>query len=239
MHFDFVERTQRLIGDDAVARLQSCSVLLFGLGGVGSYCAEALVRAGIGHFTLVDGDTVSVSNINRQLIALHSTVGQAKTEVIRARMLDINPAVKVETYTAFYGPEQQDLIDFGAFDFVVDAIDDVKGKIQIIEEAKKAGVPVISCMGTGNRMDPWSFTVMDIADTKGDPLARVMRTRLRKMGIQNVPVLLSTAPCVNCKPDYDPALGKMIASIAYVPATAGLLCAAYVVDKLLEGVSKC
>lgn len=239
MYFDFVERTQRLIGDNAVARLQSCSVLLFGLGGVGSYCAEALVRAGIGHFTLVDGDTVSLSNINRQLIALHSTVGQAKTEVTRARMLDINPAVKVETYTVFYGPEQQDLIDFSGFDFVVDAIDDVKGKIQIIEEAKKAGVPVISCMGTGNRVDPRSFTVMDIADTKGDPLARVMRTRLRKMGIQNVPVLFSTAPRVNCKPDYDPALGKMIASISYVPATAGLLCAAYVVDKLLEGVSKC
>ena len=238
MYFDFVERTQRLIGDDAVARLQTCSVLLFGLGGVGSYCAEALVRAGIGHFTIVDGDTVSTSNINRQLIALHSTVGQAKTEVTRKRMLDINPGVKVETYTVFYGPEQQGLIDFTGFDFVVDAIDDVKGKIQIIEQAKKAGVPVISCMGTGNRVDPWSFAVMDIEKTQGDPLARVMRTRLRKMGITNVPVLLSKAPCVNCKPDYEPDQGQMIASIAYVPAVAGLLCASYVVDKLIEGVSK-
>ena len=239
MYFDFVERTQRLIGDNAVARLQSCSVLLFGLGGVGSYCAEALVRAGIGHFTIVDGDTVSTSNINRQLIALHSTVGQAKTEVTRARMLDINPDVKVETYTVFYGPEQQDLIDFAKFDFVVDAIDDVKGKIQIIEQAKKAGVPVISCMGTGNRVDPWSFTVMDIEQTKDDPLARVMRTKLRKMGLKDVPVLLSKAPRVNCKPDFDPEQGKMIASIVYVPAVAGLLCASYVVDRLIEGVSKC
>ena len=239
MYFDFVERTQRLIGDNAVARLQSCSVLLFGLGGVGSYCAEALVRAGIGHFTIVDGDTVSTTNINRQLIALHSTVGQAKTEVTRARMLDINPDVKVETYTVFYGPEQQDLIDFAKFDFVVDAIDDVKGKIQIIEQAKKAGVPVISCMGTGNRVDPWSFTVMDIEQTKDDPLARVMRTKLRKMGLKDVPVLLSKAPRVNCKPDFDSEQGKMIASIAYVPAVAGLLCASYVVDRLIEGVSKC
>ena len=130
------------------------------------------------------------------------------------------------------------MIDFDGFDFVVDAIDDVKGKIQIIEQAKKAGVPVISCMGTGNRVDPWSFAVMDIEETKGDPLARVMRTRLRKMGIINVPVLLSKAPRVNCKPDYEPEQGKMIASISYVPAAAGLLCASFVVDKLLEGVSK-
>ena len=239
MYFDFVERTQRLIGDEAVARLQTCSVLLFGLGGVGSYCAEALVRAGIGHFTLVDGDVVSVSNINRQLVALHSTVGQAKTDVARARMLDINPAVKVETYTVFYGPETKDLIDFTTFDFVVDAIDDVQGKIQIIEGAKGAGVPMICCMGTGNRVDPWSFTVTDIAKTEGDPLARVMRTRLRKRGITNVPVLLSKAPRVNCKPDYEPEQGKMISSISTVPSVAGLLCASYVVDKLLEGVSKC
>ncbi len=235
MYFDFTERTQRLIGGEAVSRLQSASVLLFGLGGVGSYCAEALVRAGIGHFAIVDGDTVSLSNINRQLVALHSTVGQYKTDVAAARMKDINPAVKVESYTTFYGPENGDLVDFAAFDFVVDAVDDVTAKLLIIQRAKAAGVPVLSCMGTGNRIEPNHFTVTDIEKTQGDPLARVMRQRLRKMGISDVPVLLSTAPRVNVQPDYDPEQGKMIASIAYVPAVAGLLAASYAVDRILAG----
>lgn len=235
MYFDFTERTQRLIGAEQVLKLQSASVLLFGLGGVGSYCAEALVRAGIGHFTIVDGDTVSLSNINRQLIALHSTVGQYKTALTEARMKDINPDVKVKSYTAFYGPDNEDLVDFAGFDFVVDAVDDVEGKLRIIQRAREAGVPVLSCMGTGNRMDPTAFSIMNIEDTQGDPLARVMRGRLKKMGIQGVPVLLSKAPRVNCMPDYEPGQGKMIASISYVPAVAGLLAASYTVERLLEG----
>ena len=235
MYFDYTERTQRLIGGANVEKLQSSSVLLFGLGGVGSYCAESLVRAGIGRFTIVDGDVVSVSNINRQLIALHSTVGRNKTDVTKARMLDINPSVKVDCLTAFYGVETKDAIDFAQYDFVIDAIDDVEGKLLIIQKAKEADVPVICCMGTGNRMDPNQFAIMDIEETKGDPLARVIRTRLRKMGVQDVPVLLSRAPRVNCMPDYEPGQGKMIASISYVPAVAGLLCASYVVDHLLKG----
>ncbi len=235
MYFDFTERTQRLIGEAKVAKLADASVLLFGLGGVGSYCAESLVRAGVGHCTIVDGDVISVSNINRQLIALHSTVGKNKTDVTKARLLDINPYVKVECLTAFYGAEIKDAIDFSRYDFVVDAIDDVEGKLLIITQAKAAGVPVICCMGTGNRIDPNHFTIMDVAETKGDPLARVIRTRLRKMGIQNVPVLISKAPRMNCMPDYEPGQGKMIASISYVPAVAGLLCASYVVEQLLKG----
>lgn len=235
MYFDYTERTQRLIGPERVEKLQHASILLFGLGGVGSYCAESLVRAGIGRCTFVDGDVVSVSNINRQLIALHSTVGQYKTDVAKARMLDINPDVKVDCLTTFYGPETRDVLDFSLYDFVIDAIDDVEGKLLIVQKAKEAGVPVICCMGTGNRMDPNQFAIMDIEETKGDPLARVIRARLRKMGISQVPVLLSNAPRVNCMPDYEPGQGKMIASISYVPAVAGLLCASYVVDNLLKG----
>lgn len=234
MYFDFTERTQRLIGDVKVAKLQSASVLLFGLGGVGSYCAESLVRAGIGRLAIVDGDVVSVSNINRQLIALHSTVGQYKTDVMKNRLLDINPRVKVDCLTAFYGVETKDALDFAQYDFVIDAIDDVEGKLLIIQKAKEAGVPVICCMGTGNRMDSNQFAVMDIEETKGDPLARIIRTRLRKMGVKGVPVLLSRAPRVNCMPDYEPGQGKMIASISYVPAIAGLLCTSYVIEQLLK-----
>ncbi len=236
MYFDFTERTKRLIGEEQVLKLQSASVLLFGVGGVGSYCGKSLVRAGIGHLAIVDGDTVSVSNINRQLIALHSTVGKYKTDVMKARMQDINPCVKVENFAEFYGPENQNKIDFSAYDFVVDAVDDVEAKLLIIQNARRANVPVLSCMGTGNRMDPRHFTIMKIEETQGDPLARVMRTRLRKLGIQDVPVLLSTAPRVNCMPDFEPGMGKMIASISYVPAVAGLLCASYVVETLLKGV---
>ena len=222
-------RAELLLGEEALHKLRSARVALFGIGGVGSFAAEALVRGGVGHITLVDGDTVSITNINRQLIALHSTVGKEKTAVMAERIADISPETEVETYPVVYGAENRDLLDFSTYDYVIDAIDTVTSKLILIEEAKKAGVPVISCMGTGNKFHPERFEVTDISKTSVCPLAKVMRKELKVRGIKNVKVVYSKEEPQ--KPAEFPETGKrqIPGSLSFVPPVAGLLLAGEVI----------
>lgn len=222
-------RAELLLGEEALEKLRSARVALFGIGGVGSFAAEALARGGVGHITLVDGDTVSITNINRQLIALHSTVGKEKTAVMAERIADISPETEVETYPVVYGAEKRDLLDFSTYDYVIDAIDTVTSKLILIEEAKKAGVPVISCMGTGNKFHPERFEVTDISKTSVCPLAKVMRKELKVRGIKNVKVVYSKEEPQ--KPAESPETGKrqIPGSLSFVPPVAGLLLAGEVI----------
>ena len=178
------ERTALLLGEDAIQALSRKRVAVFGLGGVGSWCCEALGRAGIGALALIDHDTVSESNINRQLVALQSTIGQKKADVMAARLRDINPDIEITEYPVFYMPENADQIDLSGFDCIVDAIDTVTAKLHLIQTAKALGVPVISSMGTGNKLDPSRFQIGDIYDTSVCPLCRVMRRELKKRDIR-------------------------------------------------------
>ena len=222
-------RAELLLGEETLHKLRSARVALFGIGGVGSFAAEALARGGVGHITLVDGDTVSITNINRQLIALHSTVGKEKTAVMAERIADISPETEVETYPVVYGAENRDLLDFSTYDYVIDAIDTVTSKLILIEEAKKAGVPVISCMGTGNKFHPERFEVTDISKTSVCPLAKVMRKELKGRGIKNVKVVYSKEEPQ--KPAESPETGKrqIPGSLSFVPPVAGLLLAGEVI----------
>ncbi|CDD60634.1 putative uncharacterized protein [Clostridium sp. CAG:505] len=222
-------RAELLLGEEALHKLRSARVALFGIGGVGSFAAEALARGGVGHITLVDGDTVSITNINRQLIALHSTVGKEKTAVMAERIADISPETEVETYPVVYGAENRNLLDFSTYDYVIDAIDTVTSKLILIEEAKKAGVPVISCMGTGNKFHPERFEVADISKTSVCPLAKVMRKELKGRGIKNVKVVYSKEEPQ--KPAESPETGKrqIPGSLSFVPPVAGLLLAGEVI----------
>ena len=222
-------RAELLLGEEALHKLRSARVALFGIGGVGSFAAEALARGGVGHITLVDGDTLSITNINRQLIALHSTVGKEKTAVMAERIADISPETEVETYPVVYGAENRDLLDFSTYDYVIDAIDTVTSKLILIEEAKKAGVPVISCMGTGNKFHPERFEVTDISKTSVCPLAKVMRKELKVRGIKNVKVVYSKEEPQ--KPAESPETGKrqIPGSLSFVPPVAGLLLAGEVI----------
>ena len=222
-------RAELLLGEEALHKLRSARVALFGIGGVGSFAAEALARGGVGHITLVDGDTVSITNINRQLIALHSTVGKEKTAVMAERIADISPETEVETYPVVYGAENRDLLDFSTYDYVIDAIDTVTSKLILIEEAKKAGVPVISCMGTGNKFHPERFEVTDISKTSVCPLAKVMRKELKVRGIKNVKVVYSKEEPQT--PAESPETGKrqIPGSLSFVPPVAGLLLAGEVI----------
>ena len=222
-------RAELLLGEEALHKLRSARVALFGIGGVGSFAAEALARGGVGHITLVDGDTVSITNINRQLIALHSTVGKEKTAVMAERIADISPETEVETYPVVYGAENRNLLDFSTYDYVIDAIDTVTSKLILIEEAKKAGVPVISCMGTGNKFHPERFEVADISKTSVCPLAKVVRKELKVRGIKNVKVVYSKEEPQ--KPAESPETGKrqIPGSLSFVPPVAGLLLAGEVI----------
>jgi len=217
------ERTSRIIGEEGIDRLRQCSVLVFGVGGVGSYVCEGLARAGIGALTLVDKDVVDITNINRQIPALHSTVGKSKADVMAERIRDIDPDCKVDTREIFFLPDKTDDIDFASYDYVVDAVDTVTAKIYIIERAKQADVPVISAMGTGNKLDGGAFRIADIEDTKVCPLAKVVRRELRKREISNVKVLYS---------EEEPR--GVGGSISFVPSVAGLLIAGEVVRDLLS-----
>lgn len=219
------QRTEMLIGEEALERLKKSAVLVFGLGGVGSYVCEALVRAGVGKLEIADKDVVDITNINRQLIALHSTIGRAKADVEAERLMDINPSLDLTARKCFYLPENSDEFDFGKFDYVVDAIDNVTAKLDIIEKSKKAGTKVISSMGTGNKLDPSAFRIADIEDTKICPLARIMRKELRKRGINGVKVLYS-------QEEPKGSGGRTPASISFVPSVAGLLIAKTVIDDL-------
>ncbi len=221
-----LSRTEALIGKDAVERLRKATVAVFGLGGVGGYAAEALARSGVGHLVLVDHDVFSVSNLNRQIGALQSTVGQAKTEVTKARIADINPDIRVETHDLFFLPETEDL-DFAAFDYVIDAIDTVSGKLALVLESQKAGVPIISCMGTGNKLDPTALTVADIYETEVCPLARVMRRELRARGVEHLRVVYSKEVPVRQE-------SRTPASCAFVPSAAGLIAAGEAVREIIK-----
>lgn len=215
-----------LIGDDAMETLSAAKVLVFGIGGVGGYVCEALARAGIGRIDIVDKDLIDITNINRQIIATHETVGQPKTEVCKRRMLAINPNIDVEAKQCFYLPEKASEFDFGAYDYIVDAVDNVTAKVDIICRAKEAGVAVISSMGTGNKMDPTAFRVADIEKTKVCPLARVVRKELRQRGVRGVKVLYS---------EEEPKKTgmSMPASISFVPSVAGLVIAGEVLKDLI------
>ena len=227
------EREALLVGDDGVRKLSEKTVAVFGLGGVGSFVCEALARGGIGHLILVDNDTVAESNINRQLVALHSTLGKKKTEVAKARVLDINPAAKVETYEMFYMPDTADEIDLSVCDFVVDAIDTVTAKLELAVRCDRLGVPCISCMGTGNRLDATKFCVTDINKTDTCRLARVMRRELRKRGVKKLKVVYSKAETK--PPTPDPSKRKQTpGSISFVPPVAGMICAGEVIRSLLN-----
>lgn len=222
-------RAELLLGEEALEKLRSARVALFGVGGVGSFAAEALARGGVGHITLVDGDTVSITNINRQLIALHSTVGKEKTAVMAERIADISPETEVETYPVVYGAENRDLLDFSAYDYVIDAIDTVTSKLILIEEAKKAGVPVISCMGTGNKFHPERFEVTDISKTSVCPLAKVMRKELKVRGIKNVKVVYSKEEPQKPAASTETGKRQIPGSLSFVPPVAGLLLAGEVI----------
>ena len=226
-------RTEALIGKEAVQTLQTKRVAVFGIGGVGGYVVEALARSGIGALDLFDNDRVSLSNINRQIVALHSTVGQLKTEVAKARVLDINPQIQVQTHNVFFLPENAEKFDFSIYDYVVDAIDTVAGKVALIERAKRAGVPVISAMGAGNKLDATAFAVADIEKTSVCPLARVVRRELKKRGIEGVKTVYSKEEgrVVNL---VDEGAKKAVpASVAFVPSVMGLIIAGEVIKDLV------
>lgn len=219
-------RTELLIGKENVERLGRARVAVFGVGGVGGYAVEALVRSGVGTLDLIDADVVSLSNVNRQIIATEKTVGRAKVDVAKERALEINPDIKVNTYKIFYLPETAGQFDFTLYDYVVDAIDTVTGKLGLIMQAKEAGVPAISCMGAGNKLDAAAFRVEDIYKTSVCPLAKVMRRELKKRGVKDLKVVYSKEEPVK--------KGHQIpGSIAFVPPAAGLILAGEVVKDLL------
>lgn len=237
-------RTALMFGSEAVVKLRSSRVAVFGIGGVGGYAAEALSRSGIGNLDLIDNDDVNITNINRQIYALDSTVGMPKVDVAKARIKDINPDAVVNTYNCFFMPDTADKFDFSAYDYVIDAIDTVTGKIEIIKRAKSAGIPVISAMGAGNKLDPTMFRVADISKTKVCPLARVMRYELKKLGIKDVKVVYSEEealkPVENADMPYDPQSEirrSVPASNAFVPSVMGLIIAGEVV-KDLTGINR-
>ena len=221
------ERTSLLVGEEAISKLNNSKVLIFGVGGVGGYVAEALARTGVGSITIVDKDTVSESNINRQIIALHSTVGRDKVDVLKERMLDINPDIQVDARKCFFLPDNAHEFDFSQYDYIVDAVDTVTAKLQIIVQAKEAEVPVISAMGAGNKVHPEMFEISDIYKTEMCPLAKVMRRELKERGIKKLKVVYSKE-----KPVYK---GDVPGSIAFSPSVAGLLMASEVVRELCEG----
>ena len=231
-------RTQILLGDAAMEKLQRARVAVFGIGGVGGYTAEALIRSGIGAIDLIDPDDVSITNINRQLFATHSNVGKQKVEVAKARLLDINPQADIRLHPVFYTPETADQFDFTRYDYIVDAIDTVTGKLCLAERAFAVGTPIISCMGAGNKLDGTAFQVADISKTTICPLARVMRKELKKRGIHHMKVVFTTEEAI--KPvgaeEEAAAIGKwqIPGSVSYIPGIAGLLLAGEVIKDLIK-----
>ena len=227
------ERQSLIIGEEATERLARKKVALFGGGGVGSYAAEALARCGVGCIELIDSDVVAKSNINRQLCALTSTVGRPKAEVVAERLKDINPDITVIPRQEFFLPENADSFDFPSYDFVIDAIDTVSAKVEIAVRWTSLGVPMISSMGTGNKLDPTALKIADLQDTIGCPLARVMRRELKKRGILHLPVVYSEETPIKPLSDLASPTGKPTpGSVAFVPSVAGLLTASEAIKKL-------
>ena len=233
---NWLSRTESLLGEGASRKLKASRVAVFGLGGVGGYVVEGLVRSGVGALDLVDCDKVSLTNLNRQIIATIDTVGRDKTEAARERVLSINPECKVTEHNVMFLPETADEFDFSEYDYVVDAIDTVAGKMQIIESATRAGVPVISSMGTGNKLDPTGFEVADIYETSVCPLAKVIRKECRKRDIPSLKVVYSKEEAMNVNVDEEPAPGKksVPGSISFVPSVAGLIIAGEVIKDLIK-----
>ena len=233
---DQYSRTRMLLGDDAMEALRRARVAVFGVGGVGGYVVEALARSGVGALDLIDNDVVALTNLNRQIIATHDTLGRAKVDVARERVLAIDPACAVRTYQTFFLPETADAFDFSAYDYVVDAIDTVAGKLTIIERARSAGTPVISALGTGNKLDPSRLAIGDIYETSVCPLARVMRRELRRRGVARLKVLWSSEePIVPLPTEEETERRGLPGSTAFVPSAGGLLIAAEVVKDLTAG----
>ena len=235
MHTQF-SRSQILLGEEAMQKLYGTRVAIFGIGGVGGYTAEALVRSGVGQLDLIDSDTISVTNINRQLFATHSTVGQQKVEVAKQRLLDISPQAQIRTFPVFYNLDAADQFDLSQYDYIVDAIDTVSAKLILAERAFAAGTPIISCMGAGNKLDGTAFQVTDISKTSICPLARVMRKELKKRGISHMKVVYSTEEAL--KPvgaeEEAAAIGKrqIPGSTSFIPGIAGLILAGEVIKDL-------
>ncbi len=234
---DIFQRTRLLLGDEAMDKLNKSRVAVFGIGGVGGHCTEALVRSGIGGIALIDNDTVAPSNLNRQLVATQSTVGMLKTDAAEARLLDINPEIRIDKYNLFYTPETAEQIDLSQFDYIVDAIDTVAGKLTLAEKAQEAGVPIISSMGAGNKLNPADFEVADIYKTSVCPLAKVMRRECKKRGIKRLKCVYSKElPLV---PAYEKVPNgssrrQVPGSTAFVPSTVGLIIASEVVKDLIK-----
>lgn len=244
---EWLSRTKRLIGEENINKLAEARVAVFGIGGVGGFTVEALVRSGIGHIELIDHDTIAESNLNRQIVATRNVIGREKVDVMKERILSINPDADVVVHKCFYLPENKEDFDFTKYSYIVDAVDTVTAKLTIIEEAKKAGVPVISSMGTGNKLDPTAFEVADISKTSVCPLAKVMRRELKKRGISHVKVVYSKEEAITPIEDEKTAISsekngeetagrKKIApaSIAFVPSVAGLILAGEVIKDLCE-----
>ena len=230
-------RTALLFGEGAMERLAKARVAVFGIGGVGGYCVEALARSGVGTLHLIDDDTVNITNLNRQIIATHETIGMAKVDAAKARILSINPAAVVCTHKTFYLPDTAGQFDFTQYDYVVDAIDTVTGKLMLVQAAKEAGTPIISCMGAGNKLDPTAFEVADLSKTSICPLARIMRKELGKRGIKHLKVVYSkelalTPAAAAEEADNAHPKRQTPGSNAFVPAVAGLILAGEVVKDL-------
>lgn len=234
---DCFSRTELLLGNEAMKKLAEARIIVFGVGGVGAYVIEALARCGVGSLDIVDNDSVSVTNINRQLIALNSTVGMPKTEVMVNRMKDINPDINAVGHQCFFNSETERLFDFSQYDYIVDAIDTVTAKLRLIEIAQERGIPIISCMGTGNKLDPCLLRIADISKTSVCPLARTMRYELRKRGINHVKVLFSTEePRKAVVRDEESIAAKRNppGSVSFVPSSAGLIIASEVIKDLTD-----
>lgn len=231
-------RTELLIGRQGIERLNKAHIAVFGIGGVGGYTVEALVRSGIQHIDIIDNDKVCLTNLNRQIIASHSTIGKYKVDVMKDRILDINPAAEVQAYKCFYLPETKNLFDFTKYDYVVDAVDTVTAKINLIMQAKEAGTKIICCMGAGNKMDPTQFRVADISETSVCPLARVMRNECKKRNLKDVKVLFSTekplTPLEGMETDCPPERRSVPGSNAFVPSVAGLIIAGEIIKDLTQ-----
>ena len=229
-------RTEMLIGEEGLKKLLSSHVCVFGVGGVGGYVVEALARSGVGKLDLVDADTVCESNINRQIIATHKTLGMYKVDAEKERILEINPGCEVNVYRMFYLPENAADIDLSVYDYVIDAVDTVTAKIEIIKRAKEAGTPVISSMGAANKLDPTAFEVADIYKTQVCPLAKVMRRELKKRGIESLKVVYSREEAIKPLKLEEEQTGRRVtpASIAFVPSVAGLIVAGEVIKDLVK-----
>ncbi len=229
---DAFSRTERLLGKDALETLQKSRVAVFGIGGVGSFVCEALARAGVGRFWLVDNDSVCLTNLNRQLIALHSTLGRPKVDVMSERMHDINPDIEIDSFKTFFLPNNAEIFDFSLCDMIVDAVDTVSAKVELVVRAQRFGVPIVSCMGAGNKLDPTRFEVSDLFDTSVCPLCKVMRKELKKRGIARLKVIYSKEPPRH-PVETQQARRQTPGSVSYVPSVAGLIMAGEVVRDLL------